>query len=638
MSLIHQVLAKYFGYNQFRPLQEDIVRSVMEGNDTLALLPTGGGKSICFQVPALAKDGLCLVISPLIALMKDQEEQLKEKGIRAAAIVSGMKKSEVEIVLGNCIYGDYKFLYVSPERLASEYFQEQLIKMPVSMIAVDEAHCISQWGYDFRPPYLEIANVREMFPKIPIMALTASATTEVRDDICNRLKFKPGYKIFTKSFGRSNLSYVVRHEDNKYDRMMRILNTIPGTSIVYVRNRKKTQDIANWLMSQRVKADFYHAGLDFQTRTEKQNRWMKNEIRVIVSTNAFGMGINKPDVRSVIHLDLPDDLESYYQEAGRAGRDEKPAYAVVLYNNNDLEELERKKTTNFPEVDEIKSVYQALSNYLQIPLDTGEGQTYEFDLLQFCANYKKDPVKTYNCLKILELADYLTLSEALFLPSRIKILLKNIELYAFQVERKEFEPIIKVLLRSYGGIFDEYVRISETEIARRLECDKKVVVDLLQRLNKFGILNYLPSTDQPRITFNCNREDIKYLRISKEYLEDRKNRFVVRADAFKNFISNKHQCRSIMILSYFGEENLKRCGTCDYCRELNKMELNEIEFENIKNSIFSQLENEPMSPHELVKHIQSIHPDKVTTVIQWMLESGYIKTDVGGQLAIITKE
>lgn len=634
MSLIHQVLAQYFGYNQFRPLQEDIVRSVMEGTDTLALLPTGGGKSICFQVPALAKEGLCLVISPLIALMKDQEEQLKEKGIRAAAIVSGMKKSEVEIVLGNCIYGDYKFLYVSPERLASSYFQEQLVRMPLSMIAVDEAHCISQWGYDFRPPYLEIATIRELFPNVPVIALTASATTEVRNDICNRLQFKKGYKVFTKSFGRSNLSYVVRHEDNKYERMMRILNTIPGTSIIYVRNRKKTQDIANWLVSQRVKADFYHAGLDFQTRTEKQNRWMKNEIRVIVSTNAFGMGINKPDVRSVIHLDLPDDLESYYQEAGRAGRDEKPAFAVVLYNNNDVAELERKKISNFPEVEEIKTIYQALNNYLQIPLETGEGQTYEFDLLKFCTHYKQDPVKAYNCLKILELADYLTLSESLFLPSRIKILIKNIDLYTFQVERKEYEPIIKVLLRSYGGIFDDYVRVSETEIARRLETDKKTVIELLQKLNKLEILQYLPSTDQPRITFNCNREDIKYLRINKEYLEDRKNRFIVRADAFKNFITNKQQCRSMMILSYFGEENLKRCGTCDYCRELNKMELNEIEFENLKNSILGHLEKEPSSPHELVKHIQSIHPDKIIAVIKWMLENDFIEAESGGQLII----
>ncbi len=636
MSLIHQLLAKHFGYNQFRPLQEDIVRSVMEGHDTLALLPTGGGKSICFQVPALAKDGICLVISPLIALMKDHEEQLKEKGIRAAAIVSGMKKSEVEIVIGNCIYGDYKFLYVSPERLASKYFQEQLIRMPLSMIAVDEAHCISQWGYDFRPPYLEIAKIKELFPTIPIIALTASATREVRDDICQLLNFKKGYKVFTKSFARSNLSYIVRHEDNKYERMMRILNSIPGTSIIYVRSRKKTQDIARWLLSQRIKADYYHAGIDFKIRTEKQKRWMNNETRVIVATNAFGMGINKPDVRSVIHMDLPDDLESYYQEAGRAGRDEKPAYAVVLYNNNDLNEIERKKITNFPEINEIKTVYQALSNYLQIPIETGEGQTYEFDLLQFCTNYKQDPVKTYNCLKILELADYLTLSEALFLPARIKILLKNLDLYAFQVERKEYDPILKVLLRSYGGIFDDYVRINESEIARRLETDKKTVFELLKKLNKLEIIHYLPLTDQPQITFTCNREDIKYLRIQKEYLEDRKNRFVVRADAFKNFISNKQQCRSMMILSYFGEENLIRCGTCDYCRELNKMELNEIEFEDLKNSILTRLEMEATSPHEIVAHIQSISPNKITIVIQWMLENNIIHTEAGGQL-VLTK-
>lgn len=635
MSVIHQVLAKYFGYSQFRPMQEEIIQSVLDGNDTLALLPTGGGKSICFQVPALAMEGICVVISPLIALMKDQEEQLKEKGIRASAIVSGMSKSEIDIILGNCIYGNYKFIYISPERLASEDFIAQLLKMPVNMFAIDEAHCISQWGYDFRPPYLKIASIREHFPNIPVMALTASATPEVRDDICNKLNFKSNKKVFSKSFARPNLSYIVRHEDNKQDRLLRVLNTIPGTSIVYVRNRRKTQELANWLNAQGISADFYHAGLNFKVRNEKQERWMNNKTRVIVSTNAFGMGINKPDVRSVIHVDLPDDLESYYQEAGRGGRDEKQSYAVVLYNNTDINDIERKINVNFPEIDEVKNVYQALGNYYQMPIGNGEGQQFNFEILEFSANYRFDPIRTLNCIKILELEGFFNLSDAVFLPSRIKIQLKNLDLYNFQVQHKEFDPIIKLILRSYSGLFDDFVKVNESELARKLNINRDDAVNQIKKLHTLEVLEYLPASDIPRITFNYSRVELKHLKINKQNLEDRKQRYIVRSNAFKEFILSKHKCRSMMLLSYFGEDNLSRCGTCDYCRERNKLEFNDIEMESISISIKTHLQKKAMLPHEIAFQFPKLSGEKVAAIVRWMLDNGDLKKLPNGLITLI---
>ena len=631
MSLIHLVLAQYWGYKQFRPLQEDIIHSVMEKNDTLALLPTGGGKSICFQVPAMVNDGICLVISPLIALMKDQEENLRNKGIRAVAIVSGMKRSEVDIALDNCVYGDYKFLYVSPERLESELFQERLMQMKINLIAVDEAHCISQWGYDFRPPYRQIAKIREWFPAISIIALTASATPEVREDICKQLNFK-NHKIFTKSFARPNLSYIVRHDDKKMESVLRILNSVPGCGIIYVRNRRKTQEIANQLLKNGIRADFYHAGLTQQTRSEKQSRWMKNDSRIIVSTNAFGMGIDKPDVRSVIHLDLPDDLESYYQEAGRGGRDEKSSYAVVLYNQSDILDLERRMSVNFPEIDEIRKVYQALGNYFQIPVNSGLGLTLEFDLISFCDQYRFDPVRTYNCLKVLELENHLTLSDSIYLPSRIHIPIKNIELYEFQVKHTNYDHLIKTILRSYAGLFDNYIRFSETELAKRVGIDLKLLKIELASLNKLEVVSYIPSTEMPQLTFNESRVDAKLLRISRENLEDRKQRFTIRANAFKQFISDKYHCRSMMLLAYFGENNLHRCGTCDYCRERNKLELNDLEMEELRNEIHLILKNGPLLTQIIAEKIKGFKTEKVIAVLRWLIDTGEIGNDALGRI------
>jgi len=631
MSLIHQVLAQYWGYTEFRPSQEDIIRSVMEKNDTLALLPTGGGKSICFQVPAMANEGLCLVISPLIALMKDQEENLRNKGIRAVAIVSGMKRSEVDIALDNCIYGNYKFLYVSPERLESDFFLERLIQMKLNLIAVDEAHCISQWGYDFRPPYRRIAEIRESFPEVPIIALTASATPEVKEDICKQLKFK-NHQVFTKSFARPNLSYVVRHEDKKMESVLKILKSIPGCGIIYVRNRRKTQDIANQLIKNGIRADYYHAGLSQTQRMEKQSKWMKNNSRIIVSTNAFGMGIDKSDVRSVIHLDLPDNLESYYQEAGRCGRDEKSSYAVVLYNQSDILDLERRIKVNFPELDEIRKVYQALGNYLQIPINGGLGLTLEFDLVSFCDQYRFDPVKTYNCLKVLELEEHLTLSDSIYLPSRLFIPIKNIELYEFQVKHTNYDHLIKTILRSYTGLFDNYIRFNEVELANRSGIEIKTLKQELETLNKLGVLNYLPSTELPQLTFNEARVETKMLRISKANLDDRKQRFTIRANAFKQFITDKYHCRSMLLLAYFGENNLNRCGTCDYCRDRNKLELNDIEMEDLKNEIQLLLNIGPELPQVIASKIKGYKEEKIITVLRWLIDIGDVKTDALGRI------
>lgn len=631
MSLIHQVLTQYWGYTRFRPLQEEIVRSVMEGKDTLALLPTGGGKSLCFQVPAMAMSGICIVISPLIALMKDQEEQLREKGIRAVAIVSGMKKQEVEVALNNCIHGNYKFLYVSPERLVSPVFLEYLKEMPVNMIAVDEAHCISQWGYDFRPPYLKIAEIRELFPKIPVLALTASATPEVREDILQRLEFK-NPEVFTKSFARSNLSYIIRPTEDKLGHLLKILNSIPGTSIIYVRNRRKTQEIAHILRQYKISADFYHAGLDHQTRFERQNHWMKNKTRVIVATNAFGMGINKPDVRSVIHLDLPDDLESYYQEAGRGGRDEKNAYAVVLYDEADLNDLDNRYLMNFPPREEIRRVYKALGNYLQIPVGSGAGITYPFDLLPFCQQYKMEPLVTMNCLRLLEMTGTISLGEGIFLPARIRIPMKHMELYKFQVENPVYDPLIKTLLRSYAGLFEDYVRFSEAEVARRMSRETNDVTKQLSSLQKLGVVDYIPANDKPTVSYLSERVKEEDLYIPKELLEERKRRYKMRSDAFRHFLTNQHQCRSMMLLAYFGEGNLTRCGTCDFCRERNKVELNDLEMEELLGRLRKLLKETPLPPAEIPQHFVGIPEGKLQAAVRWLLDNRELDTDLTGRI------
>ena len=478
MPVIHEILEKYWGYRSFRPSQEEIINSVLNGTDALALLPTGGGKSICFQVPGLAMDGICVVVSPLIALMKDQVENLTKKGIKAIAITSAMHKREIDIALDNCVHGNVKFLYLSPERLETEIVKVRLQKMNVNLIAIDESHCISQWGYDFRPSYLKIELLREILPKVPFLALTATATKEVVVDIQEKLRFKKK-NVIQQSFERKNIAYILLNEEDKLARLLKIAQKVSGSGIVYVRNRKKTQDIANYLRSNKISADFYHAGLDSKTRDIKQSEWVNNKTRVIVCTNAFGMGIDKPDVRFVVHIDLPDSLEAYFQEAGRAGRDEQKAFAILLYNNGDKIELNRNVENSFPEMDAIRQTYQALANYYQIPSGSGLGTTFSFDISAFCDNYKLQAITVFNSLKFIEREGYILLSDAFFQAARLKLEVSRDDLYKFQISNPAFDVFIKLLLRNYAGLFDNFEKINEYDLAKKLKLKQNEVIKKL---------------------------------------------------------------------------------------------------------------------------------------------------------------
>jgi ATP-dependent DNA helicase RecQ len=633
MAAIHEILEKYWGYKSFRPLQEDIIQSVLNGNDTLALLPTGGGKSICFQVPAMAKEGICIVVSPLIALMKDQVENLQKKDIKAVAITSAMHKREIDIALDNCVHGKIKFLYLSPERLETEIVKVRIKKMKVNLIAIDESHCISQWGYDFRPSYLKIANLRELLPDVPLLALTATATSEVVNDIQEKLLFKKK-NVLQKSFERKNLAYIVQQEEDKLPRLVKIANNIKGTGIVYVRNRKKTQEIANYLKSHKIAADFYHAGLEGKIRDTKQQNWIENKTRIIVCTNAFGMGIDKPDVRFVVHLDLPDSLEAYFQEAGRAGRDEKKAFAVLLYNNGDKLELERNTENQFPPIEEIRTTYQALANYFQLATGSGMGVTFNFDISAFCDNYKLQAITTFNCLKFIEREGYITLSDALYKPARIKIEVNREDLYKFQVSNSAYDFFIKILLRSYSGLFDEFVKISEYDLAKKLSTKKEEVIKRLNYLQQVNILTYVPQTELPLLTFTQPRVDAKELSISKENYALLKKRAIERMEAVLHYSESSHKCRSQLLLAYFGETNTDRCNQCDVCLEENKRSLNNDEFDAISNQIKQLLAVHPMPLKQLVDSITESSEEKSLKTIQWMLDNNQIAYDEENLLSI----
>lgn len=631
MMTPQQVLLKYWGYSSFRLLQEEIINSILTGNDTLALMPTGGGKSICFQVPALMKDGICLVISPLIALMKDQVENLKKKNIKAIAITSAMSKREIDISFDNCIYGDYKFLYLSPERLETELARIRIQHMKVNLLAVDEAHCISQWGYDFRPSYLKIAELRELLPSVPILALTATATPVVAKDIQQKLLFKKE-NLLRKSFERKNLAYVVLNEEDKAGRLLKIAEKLKGTGIVYVRNRKRTQEIADFLRRNKISADYYHAGLESHTRNIKQDVWIKNKTRIIVCTNAFGMGIDKPDVRFVVHLDLPDCLEAYFQEAGRAGRDEKKSYAVLLYNNSDKIELEDHLQTSFPPLAEIKKVYQALGNYFQLPEGTGEGSSFDFDIHTFCSNYNLNPVTTFSSLKFLEKEGYISLSDAFFQPSRILCLLNKENLYKFQVEHPAFDDFIKLLLRSYSGLFDNYTRISEQETGKRTGKSFQDVQKIFRTLEKQEVISYLPQTEMPQLFFLTERMDAKDIFISKENLQLLKEKAQERAAWMIHYAEAKTKCRSQILLSYFGETDSYRCGICDFCVERNKLDVSNLEFETVTGQIKNLLAKQPLTLTELVTGVKNSSEDKTIKVIQWLTDNEKIIHDQENKL------
>lgn len=622
---IQEILKHYWKYDSFRPMQEEIIQSVLLGRDTLALLPTGGGKSICFQVAALAKEGVCIVVSPLIALMKDQVENLKAKGIDAVSIVSGMSKREVDIALDNCIYGTVKFLYLSPERLLSELVRERITYMNVNLIAVDEAHCISQWGYDFRPPYLHIADLRDWHPNVPVLALTATATAEVRDDIQQKLLFKQP-NIFLQSFERKNISYVVQNEENKLRKLLDIAKGVKGSGIVYVRSRKETAEIAKFYNENNFKADFYHAGLTMEQRSLKQESWKTNRTRIIVATNAFGMGIDKPDVRFVIHKDMPESLEAYYQEAGRAGRDEHKAYAVLLYNYADRIKNEKKLLTNFPSVDDIKLVYHHLGGYFQLAYGTGEGISFDLDLGDFCTRYKLDPAKTLNALKFLEQDEYLAFNESVFLPSRFRFEVFNEQLYNFQIQNSSWDPFIKTLLRSYGGSFENYVRLREHDLARRSNLSVQQVIEGLKQLQELGILNYLQQTDQPQVTYLRPRVQNNELIINKRYIEERKAIYLKKLEAVFAYAEHK-KCRSQMLLAYFDEANVNKCGVCDICLEERRQQNLAETADNITDEIVHLLSVDNLTIDDLITSIKTgSEKDRIET-IRLLLDAGKIKTD-----------
>jgi len=620
---IHQILKQYWNHDAFRPLQEEIITSVLLGRDTLALLPTGGGKSVCYQVPALAKEGICIVISPLIALMKDQVENLKEKGIEAISIVSGMGKREIDIALDNSIYGPVKFLYLSPERLLADLVRERIKYMNVNLIAVDEAHCISQWGYDFRPPYLHIADLRELHPQVPVLALTATATAEVREDIQQKLQFK-NPAVYQKSFERKNISYVVQSEENKLRKLLDIAKGVKGTGIVYVRSRKETAEIAKFYNQNGVKADFYHAGLEAGLRSQKQDSWKNNRTRVIVATNAFGMGIDKSDVRFVIHKDMPESLEAYYQEAGRGGRDEHKAYAVLLYNQTDRLKQQKKFELTFPSITEIKQVYHYLANYYQLAYQAGEGVSFDLDLGDFCSRFKLDPVKTINALKFLEQDEYLAFNESVFLPSRFRFEVANEQLYNFQIQNPGWDPFIKTLLRSYGGAFENYVRIREFEVARRTHMNVQQVIDGLKQLQDFNIISYQQQTDQPQVTYLKPRQPSQAVYINKKVIDERKATYKKKMEAVFAYAEHK-KCRSQMLLAYFDEPYAEKCGVCDIClEEKRKKNASEI-FDDITLEIVQLLNTSSHDVGSLVTStITGTEKEKIET-IRLLLDAGKIK-------------
>lgn len=560
---IHSILKRYWGYEQFRPLQEDIIHAALSGRDTLALMPTGGGKSICFQVPALAQEGICIVVSPLIALMKDQVEQLRAREIPAIAIYAGMGYREIDIALDNCIFGNIKLLYLSPERLHSDLVQERIRHMKVNLFAIDEAHCISQWGYDFRPSYLQLSLLRELHPKTPILALTASATARVVEDIQTQLHFRERH-VLKKSFARPNLGYMALEEENKMGRMLRIIHKMGGSGVIYVRNRRETQEVAQFLVNHGIPADYYHAGLNMLERSKKQDTWTNNRVRVIVATNAFGMGIDKPDVRYVIHLDIPDSLEAYYQEAGRAGRDGKKAFPVLLYQQEDRDRLRSSLQASFPPLEFIQHTYHHLNNYYQIGYGAGKDLTFDFDLVDFAKKYKLDVLQTMAALKFLERDGWLTLSDAVFIPSRFKFEIDFQELYKFQVQSAKYDPLIKAILRTHGGVFDFFAPINEYEFAKKMGIRYEAVVTLLESLQKQEVATYLKSTDKPQLQFLQQRVDYKNLHIDSNFIREQKQIKEEQIKAIYHYLDSK-ACRSEAILDYFGEKSEEPCGACDLC-------------------------------------------------------------------------
>jgi ATP-dependent DNA helicase RecQ len=620
-----QILTRYWGYSAFKPLQEDIIRSVAEGHDTLGLMPTGGGKSITFQVPALVHDGICLVITPLIALMKDQVNRLNSLEIKSLSLHSGMSSEEIDITLENAIYGDYKFLYVSPERISTRVFQGKVNRLNLSLVAIDEAHCISQWGYDFRPSYLKIATLRDhISEKVPFLALTASATPQVIEDIMKKLAFR-GKNVLRTSFDRKNISYLVRKVEDKGTYLIKTLKKAGGSGIVYVRSRKRCKEVAELLVSAGVRADFYHAGLPDELRDKKQASWTVGETRVIVATNAFGMGIDKSEVRFVIHWDIPDSIENYFQESGRAGRDNKPAFAVLLYSTSDKSRLIDTIRKKFPPVEKIKDIYDALCNFLQVPLGSGKDNVFDFNMAEFVSKYRLPVIETYNSLQFLQREGYLEFTEEINNPSRVHFIVSRDDLYKFQVANESFDGFIKLLLRSYTGMFTEFVPINEETLSRKSAVSRDTIYQFLLKLSSFNIIRFIPGKKTALVIFTEERLDRKSLLISPDNYLHVKEKYEIRLNKILEYADSETHCRSVFLLDYFGEES-DRCGICDVCRERNELDLSKYEFDLILEEIKTILGEKNPDAEELVKLID--YPEeRIIKVIRWLLDHSKIVQD-----------
>ena len=630
---IYDLLRSYWGFSSFRPLQKEIIFSVLGGKDTLAIMPTGGGKSLCYQIPALAKEGCCLVVSPLIALMKDQVRNLRKKQVTALAIFSGMSRREVLNTLRVAGNSNCRFLYVSPERLETPLFREFLPGLGISLLAVDEAHCISQWGYDFRPSYLRIADIRGELPGVPVLALTASATREVQQDICERLGFSE-QNIFRQSFARPNLSYSAFRKPARINKILEILQNVNGAAIVYCRSRKRTKEIAELLRLRNISADAYHAGLDMAVRTQRQEDWLANKTRVIVCTNAFGMGIDKSDVRAVIHADLPDCLESYYQEAGRAGRDGQRSYAVLLYDDGDIRELETLEQSRYPGIEEIRSVYQAVANYLQIPAGSANGACHDFDLADFVRKFRIPAPTVVHSLKALEQDGWLSFNEQVFRPSLLQFTTDKHYLYQFEAMQPELEPLIKTLLRAYEGIFDQPVIISETVVAGLMKRDVIEIKEQLQRLLQQGIVDYIPQKEGPQLQLLRSRVPAQELRIDLAAYEERKSRFRARSRKMIEYTAEEHHCRSRMIGKYFGDEDLADCGICDNCLRKKRSVLSREEFEKLNARIMESVRKEPLHTRELLGRLSGVRREKAWKVLEFLQAENKIEMDANGYVRL----
>ncbi|MBK9337147.1 MAG: RecQ family ATP-dependent DNA helicase [Lewinellaceae bacterium] len=627
------ILQQYWKYPAFRPLQEDIIRSVLAGRDTLALLPTGGGKSVCYQVPALCREGLCIVVSPLIALMKDQVSQLKQRGIPAAAIYAGMSRREVDIVFENACNGAYKLLYLSPERLRTDFALARVNRMQVNLLAVDEAHCVSQWGYDFRPPYLQIPDFRRLLPpETPVLALTATATPEVVQDIQEKLGFRAAH-VFQQSFERKNLSYSVLYETKKREKLLGILQSVPGSGLVYLRSRGETKEIAHFLQTQRISADFYHAGLSMEERTQKQEAWISGRTRIMACTNAFGMGIDKPDVRLVAHLSLPDNLEAYFQEAGRAGRDGNKSYAVLLYAPGDADTLRFHLKSAYPDMEHIRRVYQAIGSLSQLAIGAGAGESFPFDLQHFCLTYKLDQGPTWAALKLLEQAGWIALSDATGAMPRVHVSASREALYDYQLRNKQADTITKVLLRAYPGVQREFVEISTASVGRYARLPQEVVEQTLEMAQKEGVLDYQPAQNQPLLTLTHERVAAENLTIDQERFNFRKQRAEVRTEEAIRYAETR-KCRSRQLLAYFGEQDSRPCGICDVCTGRNQSDVPEDVFDALEQKVLAILKKEQLPVEEILKAFSARQQEQVEKVLMYLLDEGRLVEAADGKLGV----